>query len=159
MDLTVAVSGFLKQTATTFHGAQRRRFMAETVEAFGLSQRQAAQQLGWARDTIRKALHERHSGIRCLDNFSARGRKPAEVHLPGLLEDIGALVQDNLQTDPSFQTTGLYCRLSAREVRKQLRERKGYTDDQLPGVQTIGVKLNRLGFRLRTVRKSRPQKK
>ena len=159
MDLTTAVCVLLRETAEAFHGPQRRRFMAEAVEAFGLSQRQAERQLGWARDTVRKAQHELHSGIRCMDNFSARGRQPAEFHLPHLFKDIGDLVQDNLQTDPTFQTTGLYCRLSAPEVRVQLIERKGYTAQQLPSVQTIGVKLNLLGFRLRTVVKSRPQKK
>ena len=114
---------------------------------------------GWARDTVRKGLHELHSGITCLDNFSARGRKPVEAHLPHLLDDISALVHDQLQTDPTFQTTRLYCRVSAAEVRKQLIERGGYTDEQLPSVQTIASKLNVLGFRLRTVVKSRPQKK
>jgi len=94
-----------------------------------------------------------------VDNFSARGRKPCEFHLPQLLQDIRDLVAELLQTDPTFQTTQLYCRLSAPEVRKQLIECKGYTDKQLPTVQTIGEKLNDLGFRLRTVVKSRPQKK
>ena len=159
MELTAAGCVLLKGTANAFHGAQRRRFLAESVEAFGLSQRQAERQLGWARDTIRKAQHELHSGITCVDNFSARGRKPAEFHLPYLFQDIRALVQDHLQTDPTFQTTGLYCRLSAPEVRKQLIERGSYTDEQLPSVQTIASKLNVLGFRLRTVVKSRPQKK
>jgi transposase len=159
MELTAAVCVLLQGTAKAFHGAQRRRFIAETVEAFGLSQRQAERELGWTRDTIRKAQHELHSGITCADNFSARGRKPTEFHLPHLLQDLRDLVQDNLQTDPTFQTTGLYCRLSAAEVRKQLIERKGYTDQRLPSVQTIGAKLNLLGFRLRTVVKSRPQKK
>ena len=112
-----------------------------------------------SRDTIRKAQHELDSGITCADNFSARGRKPVEFHLPHLLPDLCDLVRDQLQTDPTFQTTGLYCRLSASEVRKQLIERKGYTDERLPSVQTIGDKLNLLGFRLRTVIKSRPQKK
>ena len=79
-------------------------------------------------------------------------------HLPHLFDDLRGLVQDHLQTDPTFQTTGLYCRLSAPEVRKQLIERVGYTDEQLPSVQTIASKLNVLGFRLRTVVKSRPQK-
>jgi transposase len=159
MGLTAAVCLLLQKTAKAFHGAQRRRFIAETVEAFGLSQRQAERELGWTRDTIRKAQHELHSGITCADNFSARGRQPTEFHLPHLLQDLRDLVQDNLQTDPTFLTTGLYCRLSAAEVRKQLIERKGYTDQRLPSVQTIGVKLNLLGFRLRTVVKSRPQKK
>jgi hypothetical protein len=159
MELTAEVCSLLRQTAAAFHAAQRRRFMAETVEAFHLSQRQAELRLGWARDTVRKALHEFHSGICCVDNFSARGRKPAEFHCPRLLQDIGDVVQENLQTDPTFQTTGLYCRLSAPEVRKQLIERKGHTDQQLPCVQTLGAKLNFLGFRLRSVVKSRPQKK
>jgi hypothetical protein len=148
----------LKQTAKDFHGAARRRFMGQTVEAFGLSQRQAEIQLGWSRDTIRKAQHELQAGIVCCDNFSARGRKPAEHHLPHLLKDIADLVKDFIQTDPTFQTTGLYCRVSAPEVRRQLVQRKGYSDKQLPSVQTIGVKLNLLGFRLRSVVKSRPQK-
>jgi transposase len=158
MELTAAVRVLLQETAQAFYGARRRRFLAETVEAFGLSQRQAERQLGWSRDTIRKAQHERHSGLTCVDNFSARGRKPAEFHLPHLVPDLCDLVRDQLQTDPTFQTTGLYCRLSAAEVRKQLIERKGYTDENLPSVQTIGAKLNLLGFRLRTVVKSRPQK-
>jgi hypothetical protein len=159
MELTAAVCASLQETAEAFHGARRRRFMAETVAALGLSQRRAERQLGWARDTIRKARHELRSGITCADNFSARGRKPAEFHLPDLFPDICDPVRDNLQTDPTFQTTGLYCRLSASEVRKQLIERKGYTDERLPSVQTVGDKLNLLGFRLRTVIKSRPQKK
>jgi hypothetical protein len=49
--------------------------------------------------------------------------------------------------------------LSAPEVRAQLIARHGYTDEQLPSVQTLAAKLNLLGFRMRTVVKSRPQKK
>jgi hypothetical protein len=39
------------------------------------------------------------------------------------------------------------------------RQESNYTDEQLPSVRTIAAKLNLLGFRLRTVVKSRPQKK
>jgi hypothetical protein len=159
MDLTMQMCAWLNETAGALHGAQRRRFMAQTVESLGLSQRQAASQLGWAADTVRKGLHELHSGITCVDNFSARGRKPIEVHLPYLFQDIRDVVADHLQTDPTFQTTRLYCRLSAPHVRQQLIERKGYTDQQLPCERTIAGKLNQLGFRLRSVVKSRPQKK
>jgi hypothetical protein len=49
--------------------------------------------------------------------------------------------------------------LPAAEVRSRLIQRKGYTDNQLPSAQTIGVKLNALGFCLRKVAKFRPQKK
>jgi hypothetical protein len=159
MELTEAACELLKDAAEKHHGAERRRFMARTVKAFGLSQRKAELRLGWARATVRKALHEADSGVCSVDNFSARGRKPCELHLPRLLADIADVVKENLQTDPTFRTTGLYCRLSAPEVRSRLIARKGYTEEQLPTVQTIGEKLNRLGFRLRSVTKSRPQKK
>ena len=51
------------------------------------------------------------------------------------------------------------CRLSAAGVRQQLIDCRGYTDEQLPTVQTIGAKLNLRGFRLGSVTKSRPPKK
>jgi hypothetical protein len=159
MDLTEQMCVWLKETAEELRGAPRRRFMAQTVESLGLSQHLAARRLGWSRDTVRKGLHELHSGITCIDNFSARGRKPAEVNLPLLFQDIRDVVADHLQTDPTFQTTRLYCRLSAPYVRQQLIDRKGYTDVQLPSERTIADKLNWLGFRLRSVVKSRPQKK
>jgi uncharacterized protein YcfJ len=68
-------------------------------------------------------------------------------------------VQDHVQTDPTFQTTRLYCRLTAAEVRRQLIARKGYSHDELPSIETVTNKLNGLGFRLRKVAKCRPQKK
>ncbi len=159
MELGDGVRTLLMDTADALRGAARRRFMAQTVARLDLGQREAQRLLGWDRDTLRKGLHELHSGITCCDAFSARGRKPAEFPLPRLLDDIRDLVQDQCQTDPTFQTTRLYCRLTAAEVRQQLIERKGYTDDALPTIQTITTKLNGLGFRLRKVAKCRPQKK
>ena len=158
MELSPEMRSWLTETARSFHGAQRRRFMAQTVQALGLSQRQVALALGWARDTVRKGLHELPSGITCFDNFSARGRKPIEVRLPSFLADICDLVQDHLQTDPTFQTTRLYCRVSAAAVRQQFIDRKGYPQQHVPSVQTITTKLNDLGFRLRPVTKSKPPK-
>jgi transposase len=160
MNITPEVRDLILRTAKSFPlGARRRRYMADTVESLDLSQRQAQQLFGWGRDTIRKALRERRCGMTCVDAFGCRGRKPAEVHLPRLLDDIKDIVKDHVQTDPTFQTTRLYCRLTAPEVRRQLIARKGYTDEQLPSLQTLSIKLNGLGFRLRKVAKCRPQKK
>ncbi len=158
MEITPGLRDLLIETAESLSGAERRRFMANTLNKLQLGQRQAACLFGWGRDTLRNACHEIRTGLTCADAFCLRGRKPIEFHLPHLFDDLRGLVQDHLQTDPTFQTTGLYCRLSAPEVRKQLIERVGYTDEQLPSVQTIASKLNVLGFRLRTVVKSRPQK-
>jgi transposase len=160
MELAPEVVDLIRRSADGFPwGPQRRRYMADTVETLGLGQRQAQQLFGWGRDTLRKALRERRTGITCVDATSQRGRKPAESHLPRLLDDIKDLVKDHVQTDPTFQTTRLFCRLSAPEVRRQLIERKGYSHEQLPSVQTITLKLNALGFRLRKVAKSRPKKR
>jgi transposase len=158
MGLSPDVVAFIRQTADSLSGAARRRYLARALSQLALSQRQAERTFGWSRDTTRKAQREARTGITCCDATSCRGRKPAEFHLPQLLDDIRAVALDHCQTDPTFQTTRLYCRLTAAEVRRQLIERKGYTDEQLPSRQTIGVKLNALGFRLRKVAKCRPQK-
>jgi hypothetical protein len=160
MDVTPEVRDLIIRTAKTLPvGARRRRYVADTVDTLHLGQRQAQQLFGWGRDTIRKALHERRTGMTCVDAFCCRGRKPAEFHLPRLLADIRDVVQDHVQVDPTFQTTRQYCRLTAAEVRRQLISRKGYAGAELPSVKTITEKLNALGFRLRKVAKCRPQKK
>lgn len=160
MEMTAEMCELLRRTALALPlGAQRRRYVADTVATLGLGQRQAQLLLGWGRDTLRKALHERRTGLTCVDAFRRRGRKRAEFHLPRLLQDIQDVVADHVQTDPTFATTRLYCRLSAAFVRQQLIRRKGYTNEQLPTVKTITDKLNFLGFHLRKVQKCRPLKK
>ncbi len=160
MDLAPEVVDLIRRTADAFPwGPSRRRYMADTLATLNLGQRQANLLFGWGRDTLRKALHERRTGITCQDATSCRGRKPLEFHLPHLLDDIRDLVKDHVQTDPTFRTARLYCRLTAPEVRRQLIARKGYTEAQLPSLQTITAKLNTLGFCLGKVRKCRPKKK
>ena len=56
-------------------------------------------------------MHEVQSGLVCLDNFTARGRKRAEDHLPNLLTDSPAMVDRQSQTDPQFRTQRLYTRI------------------------------------------------
>jgi hypothetical protein len=68
-------------------------------------------------------------------------------------------VDGQSQADPQFRTTRLYTRLTAAEVRQQLIAQRGYTDAELPTVQTIGAKLNALGYHLKKVAKSQPQKR
>ena len=94
----------------------------------------------------------------CVDAFALRRRKPAEEHLPHLLDDLEAIVDGQSQADPTFQTTRLFTRISAAEVRRQLIASKGYTDEELPTEQTIDAKLNLLGYHPQTVAKCRPKK-
>ena len=150
----------LIDAAKALKGGLRRLFMAKTVSAMGRGgQIWAEAHLGWNRETIRKGAHELRTGMTCVDAFHCRRRKPAEEHLPRLLEDIRAIADAHSQADPKFQTSRLFTRISAAEVRRQLIATKGYTDAELPTQQTINTKLNLLGFRLTKVAKCRPQKK
>ena len=150
----------LIDAAKALKASQRRLFMAKTVRAMGRGgQVWAEAHLGWNRETIRKGMHELRTGMTCLDAFHCRRRKPAEEHLPRLLEDIRAIADGQSQADPKFQTKRLFTRISAAEVRRQLIAQKGYTDEQLPTQQTINTKLNLLGYRLTKVAKGRPPKK
>ena len=160
MELTEPVKTLLQEAARALTGSARRHCIARTVAELGPGgQRRAERELVWCRVTIRKGQRERRSGVTCVDALVLRGRKPAEAHLPHLLADLEALVAGQSHTDPSFRTTRLYTRLTAAEVRRQLIAQKGYTDAQLPSVQTIGAKLNALGYHPTTVAKRQPQQR
>jgi len=160
MELTDSLKALFIEIANTLKGSERRRFMARTVQELGPGgQRRAERELGWNRQTLRKAQHELASGLTCLDAFCLRSRKPAEAHLPNLLIDIKALVDSQSQADPQFRTARLYTRLTAAEVRRQLIAQHGYTDAQLPTERTIASKLTDLGYYPTTVAKTQPKKR
>ncbi len=160
IELTDSVKKVFKETASQLKGGARRRFQAQIVMELGYGGQLLAQkELGWDRNTIRKGIKELSSGIICVDNYLAKGRYKAEEHLPSLLEDIKKLVDSQSQTDPSFKSQRLYTRLTASEVRKLLIEKFGYSGEKLPTQETIRIKLNYLGYRLKRVAKVLPQKK
>jgi len=159
VELTEEVKALVLNTAKELKGSARRMFMARTVHALGEGgQRLAERELGWNRVTIRKGKHEVERRMVCVDGFRLRGRKHSEDHLPNLLKDITAIVDGQSQADPQFRSTRLYTRLTATEVRRQLIAQKGYTDEELPTSETIGTKLNQLGYYPKKVAKSQPQK-
>lgn len=164
MKMTIALMNELKETyietAKQLKGSDRRVFMARIVKSLGQGgQRYAERELGWDRKTIRKGRHELESDIVCIDNFSARGRTPVESELPNLGRDLRAILDSQSQTDPTFRSQRLYTRLTVKEVRRQLIDQKGYTDEQLPDDETLRSRINAMNYRLRGVRKSQPEKK
>ena len=159
MELTASLKALFIESARALKGSARRVFMARIVKELGPGgQRRAERELGWNQVTIRKGTRELESGFAIVDACALRGRKRAEERLPHLLADLTAVVDGQSQADPRFRTNRLYTRLTAAEVRRQLISQQGYTDEELPSVQTIGAKLNALGYTLRTVAKTRPQK-
>ena len=148
------------KTAKKLKGSDRRQFMAEVVIGLGVGgQTLAERELGWNRRTIRKGIEELKSGQAFIDGRSRSGRKKIETKLPNILEDIKSIVEPKSQTDPSFKSTRLYTRITSEEVRRQLIVQSGYQEEELPSSETIRRKLNDLGYSLKRVLKSKPQKK
>lgn len=134
--------------------------MAEvTLELCDGNARQAERAFGWGRGTIQKGLREVATGIRCLDHYTGRGRKKIEDTHPQLVEAIQRIVEPKSQADPKFQTPVAYTRVTARAVREELIAHEEYPEQELPCENTIGNMLNRLGYRLKRIQKTKPVKK
>jgi hypothetical protein len=159
-ELTEKIKSSLKDAAKKLTGFKKRAFMAQvTIDYFNSSPRRAETELGWSRQAIATGLKELETGIICVDNYRARGRKKTEELLPNLEADIKSLVEMYSQADPKFQSTFAFTKISARAVREALKEEKGYRDEQLPSRQTIGDILNRMGYSLKKTQKIKPLKK
>jgi transposase len=140
-------------------GYQRRLFVAEVaLELCGGSARQAERRFGWGRDTVEKGLQESRSGVRCLENFAARGRPRSEQKDPQLAEDIRAIVEPHTHADPELKSSRRYTNLSAAEVREALIA-QGYSQEELPSERTLRDILNRMNYRLKRIQKGKPLKK
>src|SRR5437867_8543393 len=149
----------IRSAARRLKGHQRRLFMAEvTSRLCEGSARQAERRFGWGRDTVEKGLHESSGGIRCLENFAAKGRQRSEAKNPQLAADIRAIVEPHTQADPELKSSRLYTNLSAAEVRRALID-QGYAAQGLPSERTLRDILNRMNYRLKRIRKGKPLKK
>ena len=159
-ELAPTMKALLGDAASKLTGPRRRAFMAKvTTELFDGNARGAEIPFGWNRHTVELGLHEQASGIVCVDNFQARGNKKSEAKRPELERDIRALADPHSQADPQFRSALSYTRLSAASVRRALIEENGWREEDLPAPCTMDSILNRLGYRLRSVAKTRPEKK
>jgi hypothetical protein len=155
--LSEVVKATFKDAAQKLTGNRKRDFMAKVAEDYlEGSARRAETMFGWNRHSVQLGLHERRTGINCVDAYDARGRHRSEEKLPNLEADIRALVEAQSQADPKFQSTFAYARISARAVREALVKEKGYEEATLPTRQTIGTILNRMGYRLKKHKKPNP---
>lgn len=140
-------------------GHQRRLFQAQVcLSLCDGNPRQAERRFGWGRKNVSTGIHEYQSGIRCLENFVAKGRRRAEERNPQLAQDIRALVEPHSYTDPELKSSRRYSNLSASEVREALLA-KGYREENLPKERTMRDILNRMNFRLKRIQKGKPLKK
>ena len=153
------LDALIRSGARRLTGFQRRSFHAEvTTEQCGGNARQAERRFGWGRATVEKGLQEAHHGVRCLENFTARGRLPREQKDPQLAADIRTIVEPHTYADPELKSSRRYTNLSAAEVRAALIAR-GYPDANLPAERTMRDILNRMSYRLKRIQKGKPLKK
>ena len=153
------VDALLRSGARRLTGYQRRLFQAEVATALcGGCARQAERRFGWGRETVEKGLHELRHGLRCLENFAARGRQRSEQKDPQLAADIRAIVEPHSYADPELKSSRRYSNLSAAEVLEALIT-KGYPKEELPSERTMRDILNRMNYRLKRIQKGKPLKK
>ena len=153
------IDGLLRSGAKRLTGFQRRSFLAEVAtELCDGSPRKAERRFGWGRDTVEKGLHEARQGMRCLEDFTARGRPRSEAKDPQLAADIRAIVEPHTYADPELKSARRYTNLSAAEVRDALIA-KGYSPAELPSERTMRDILNRMNYRLKRLQKGKPLKK
>jgi transposase len=142
-DLRPEVVELIRRTAATFPwGPARRRYMADTVTTLGLGLQQARGLFGWGEDTIRKALHERRSGITCQDATYLRGRKPLHVKDPALLGALQQLIDNEVAGDPTGETK--WVRITPGRLSERLKE----MGHQVSGA-TVWRLLNRMGYAMK----------
>src|SRR3954462_12905131 len=149
----------IRSGARRLTGYQRRLFQAEVTTALcGGCARQAERRFGWGRETVEKGLHELQHGMRCLENFAARGRQRSEQKNPQLAADIRAIVEPHSYADPELKSSRRYSNLSAAEVLEALIT-KGYSKQELPSERTMRDIQNRMNYRLKRLQKGKPLKK
>jgi hypothetical protein len=149
----------IRSGARRLTGYQRRAFQAEVaIELCDGNPRQAERRFGWGRETVQTGLHEHRTGLRCLEDFVARGRRRVEDRDQRLADDIREIVEPHSYADPSLKSSRRYSNLSAAEVRDALIK-KGHPEADLPAERTMRNILNRMNYRLKRIKKGKPLKK
>jgi hypothetical protein len=129
-----------------------------TLALLNGSPRIAEAVFGWNRNTVALGVCEFQSGITCINDTANRKKPKAEEKEPKLLDDIHVIMTPQSQADSHLRNTLLYTNMTAQAVYDSLRK-MGWSKKSLPTVRTISNILERHNYRLRTVAKSKVQKK
>jgi hypothetical protein len=137
----------------------RRHAMGEvTLLLLDGKHRVAENVFGWSRSAVEVGIHEFQTGISCVNNLSTRLKPKTEEKNPKLLAEIHAIMEPQSESESSLRTTLLYTNMTAKAVYDAL-VLKGWSRESLPTVRTISNILSRQDYRLRTVAKTKVQKK
>ncbi len=149
-----------KGIATHLTGSDRRIFQARVTNHYlDGSIHKAERTFGWGRNAVGLGLKELETGYTCFVEIHDCGGIKTEEKLPDIAQDIKDIVEPCTHVDPKFKNPLKYTRITAKAVRRALIDSKGYTDDELPTERTISNMMNQLGYTLKRVEKTKPQKK
>jgi len=149
----------IKYAARLLSGAQRRAFQVKVaLDHCNGNLSHTRTLFGWHPETVQRGLLEKEQGQAVADK-AGRGRKSTTERLPSLRDDIRSLVDPNTCTHPTFENTFRYTRMTAKAVLAALVQEKGYKKEELPAESTMRRLLGEMGYRLRRVQKTKPQKK
>lgn len=137
----------------------RRRAMGDvTLLLLDGKHRVAENVFGWNRSAVEIGINEFQTGMSCINDISTRLKPKTEEKNPNLLADIHTIMEPHSESESSLRTTLLYTNMTAKAVYDALVE-KGWSAESLPTVRTISNILRRQDYRLRTVVKTKVQKK
>ena len=137
----------------------RRSAMGDvTISFLDGKSRVAEDVFGWGRKTTELGINEFRTKILCINDLSNRRKPKTEEKYPKLLTDIMEIMEPHSQSESRLRTTLLYTNMTAKAVFKALIQ-KGWSEEELPTLQTISNILNRHDYRVRTVENTKVQKK
>ena len=113
---------------------------------------------GWSRYAVEVGINEFRTGMACVNDIATRLKPKTEEKNPNLLAAILAIMEPHSESESSLRTTLLYTNMTAKTVYDALVH-QGWSAQSLPTVRTISNILNRHDYRLRTVAKTKVQKK
>jgi hypothetical protein len=113
---------------------------------------------GWGRSVVAVGINEFKTGISCVNDITPRLKPKTEEKNPELLAEIRTIMEPHSESESHLRTTLLYTNMTAKAVYDALVE-KGWSAASLPTVRTISNILIRHDYRLRTVAKTKVQKK
>jgi hypothetical protein len=137
----------------------RRSAMGDVVLSILDSKPRVAEDVfGWNRATVELGMNECRTNILCVNDLSTRHKPKSEEKDPRLLADIIENMDPHSQAEARLRTTLLYTNMTAKAVYEALVQ-KGWSEAELPTLRTISNILDRHDYRLRTVAKTKVQKK
>jgi len=157
--VTTRMVGLISRLVAMIPWPLRRQAMGDvTLSLLDGKHRVAEDVFGWNRATVALGMNEFRTRISCVSDLSTRHKPKTEEKDPRLLAVIREIMDPHSQAEPRLRTTLLYTNLTVRAVYDALLQ-KGWSKATLPTVRTISNLLARHDYRLRTVVKTKVQKK